>query len=1084
MSSYTLGLDLGSASIGWAVVEPSRRVVDCGVRIFDPGVDPQKYQRGEEGSSNNLTRRVARLHRRQLRRRAGRQRELFAALQSAGLMPTTTNAGSENRDACLAKLDADLRKRWKQRLQEAGIPEQWLVYLLRRTALDHRLELFEVGRVLYQLAQRRGYKSNRKETPVTRDEGSGEGGKKKKEPKPKAGDDRRKVLDEIAQLEREMASSGARTLGEYFCRLDPGSQRNRPHIIRERFTPRKLYEQEFEAIWQAQMAHHPALTEGLRDEVRRLLFYQRPIAPGKPGFCELEPGELRAPRACLAAQRFRVLQKVNDLRIMDTPDGTGLTPEQRTLVADALEANKQLTFEQIRRLLKLPANTGFNLQRGDEKKLVGNRTNAALQQALGETWSNMDPQRRETLIDEWLAPQQDEALLATLRDGFALSEEQAQAVVNVHLEEGYSPLSRRSLGKLLPLMEEGISFKTAEARIYDSGGTEPLPSLPPVDNVIQYLPNPAVKRALTELRKVVNAIIAKHGIPAEVRIELAREIKKTAKERSQAVKSMREGERRNSTAAEILLKELGIRQPRGFDLLKVRLYQECREICVYCGKHLGGVQNLFDGSLDVDHILPRNRFPDDSFANRVLVHKSCNRQKLGRTPWQAFGSDPEHWSAILERVKKLGSTEKMRRFLHGDDADLDLAKEDSFSSRRLNDTRYMSKVAAKYLGTLYGGRDIQMADGSRRRKVYATSGVATATLRRAWGLEAILRQPEPAPTELQSSRKPRTDHRHHAVDAITISLTSNAAIQQLGHALAMGVAAGAERISPTTLQAPWPNFVPSIEPMVKGMQVSHRPNHNLRGQLHEETNYSPPKKIVHAGKGKQKAKVKEVVHVRKPVHLLSEKQIRECIVDKRVREAVVAQLEAVGGKPENLEKQPAMLKTRKGDTVPIFRARIRMPGVPLRVARGARERYVASAGNHHLPIFEVRENGKIRWDGPGVVSRHEAHERLREGAKVVQKEWMPEAEFLFYLMGGDLVRMDHPSHAPGSLFVVRTISEGADGNFEIDFVRDTDARLIGDIKKDDKEKGNEGWVRARNIDSLRAWNCRKVFVNVLGKSKG
>ena len=95
-----------------------------------------------------------------------------------------------------------------------------------------------------------------------------------------------------------------------------------------------------------------------------------------------------------------------------------------------------------------------------------------------------------------------------------------------------------------------------------------------------------------------------------------------------------------------------------------------------------------------------------------------------------------------------------------------------------------------------------------------------------------------------------------------------------------------------------------------------------------------------------------------------------------------------------------------------------------------------------------------------------------------------EANFVFALMGGDMVRMDHPAHPPGSLFVVRTISQSSNDAIEIDFVCDRDARMIAEIKKDDKENKREGWVRARSIDALRQWSTRKVFVDVLGKVRG
>ncbi|MGH9542325.1 MAG: hypothetical protein ACRD2H_10625, partial [Terriglobales bacterium] len=85
---WTLGLDIGSASIGWALVDrPGRRVVAAGVRVFEAGADEREFAEGKQGSSNNTARRQARLQRRQFRRRAGRQRALFLALQRAGLLP-------------------------------------------------------------------------------------------------------------------------------------------------------------------------------------------------------------------------------------------------------------------------------------------------------------------------------------------------------------------------------------------------------------------------------------------------------------------------------------------------------------------------------------------------------------------------------------------------------------------------------------------------------------------------------------------------------------------------------------------------------------------------------------------------------------------------------------------------------------------------------------------------------------------------------------------------------------------------------------------------------------------------------------
>jgi CRISPR-associated endonuclease Csn1 len=92
---YVLGLDLGSASLGWAMIalnpaDQPTTLVRAGVRIFEPGVDGTALdiEQGKD-QSKAVERRTARLHRRQLRRRAARQRELFRSYKRPGLFRPT-----------------------------------------------------------------------------------------------------------------------------------------------------------------------------------------------------------------------------------------------------------------------------------------------------------------------------------------------------------------------------------------------------------------------------------------------------------------------------------------------------------------------------------------------------------------------------------------------------------------------------------------------------------------------------------------------------------------------------------------------------------------------------------------------------------------------------------------------------------------------------------------------------------------------------------------------------------------------------------------------------------------------------------
>ncbi len=1069
MARHTLGLDLGSASIGWAIVEDDKRLVDCGVRVFDPGVNLEGFTKGIEGSSNNTTRRTARLHRRQLRRRAGRQRDLFGLLQRNGLLPLGSGqCGSQDRHNILEGLDADLRKRWRPRLEENLVPEQSLIYLLRKVALDKRLECDEVGRVIYHLSQRRGFKSNR------RDEARLAGRNGSKKGSDKEADELGKVKAGINQLSAAIAECGARTLGEYFASLSVDGQR-----IRARWTDRRMYLNEFEKIWNAQAQHHTVLTAELKGSVQELLFFQRPISKNEHlvGVCELEPSERRAPMASLVAQHFRLLQKLNDLEYADDLDTKPLNSEQRILLLQKLECEGDLKFDSIRQLFGFSKGVKFNLERGGEKKLPGNRTNAEMLRVLPTLWREMAQKEKDSIISVCLGSDDDEEVTRRLVVECGLAEVDAVALCKAHLEDGHHRLSGKAMERLLPLMESGVRFKTAEDRTYGTSfsGGQVFELLPPVEVVLPQIPNPAVTRALTELRKVVNGLVRRYGKPTEIRVELARELKRSARQRENDWKQMRGRESEKEKARKRILEEVHRPQPSGLDVDKVRLFEECRGICAYCGNPIN-FQTLFDGEIEVEHILPRNRFPDSSFANKTLAHRTCNQRKLGRTPFEAFGANEEEWHQILGRVEKWKNSEKLERFKITDLAELDPEQPESFAARRLNDTRYTSKLAARYIGSLYGGRDMPQADGSNKRIIFASSGLLTATLRRQWRLESILREPDPARTSRKQA-KPRGDHRHHAIDAIVIALSSNSLIQQLGMASVAGD--GATNRFAATVQQPWGGFVDSVRPLIERMTVSHRPSHRLQGPLHEETNYSAPRQIAVPSNGKRKLQTKRVVHVRKSVHTLTERQIRD-IVDPAVRAAVISKLEELGNDPKKLEVNCPMLRTRTGKTVPIYRVRVRMSVPVARIATGERERYVASAGNHHVAIFEtLAKSGKRIWESPGVVSRLEATERKRAGRPIIEK-LLPGAEdarYLFSLMGGDVVEMDDLTLGRRNVFVVRTISDA-----EINFVRHSDARKKTDLRKGSDTRAE--LVRAQGtgkFDKLHQWNCRKLFVDVLGR---
>lgn len=1038
---YVLGLDIGVQSIGWALIglddgDRPFALRRTGVRCFDSGVGSETQIQLGNDESTNAKRRQARQQRRQLFRRAQRQRRVFRILQRAGLLPGSS-AAAVDRHELLQRLDAELATQF-------GVPgdrvaDHVLPYRLRARALGEALPPFALGRAIYHLAQRRGFLSNKKAQGDDKEEGE--------------------VKQAISKLHAEIERTGARTVGEYFSRLDPEDTR-----IRKRWTHRQMFLDEFEKIWAAQAPHHPRMDDGLKQKLQRAMFFQRPLRSqkGMVGRCELEPDCRRAPLASLQAQRFRYLQKINDLEIT-TPDGEirTVTAEQRAVLSAAFEEKGELTFAGIRRVLGLKKTKGdehdyeFNLERGGEKKLFGNRTGEKLARALGDRWRNLSASEQETLVHEMLCFQHEDALARRLEKAWKFDPATAAAVAAVRLEPGYSAYSRRALEQLLPKLADGVRLNTIRKDLYGDRLAESKvwDLLPPVREAFGSLRNPVVCRALTELRKLVNAIVRHYGKPKMVRIELARDMKRSRRQREDATKEMRKNEKQRDAAKAKILAELGISDPSRSDVLKFLLAEECNWECPYTGKPITPRQLVGQSpQFDIEHILPFSRSLDDSFANKTLCYHEENRNvKQHRTPWEAYHGDVQRWHEILMRCRRFRGSmagEKQRRF------QMEELPED-FAERHLNDTRYASRLAAEYVGLLFGGQ----VDREGKRCVQVSAGRVTAFLRDEWALNAILSG---------GREKTRDDHRHHAVDALVIALTEPRSIKLLTRAALRAQELGRRLLVP--LDPPWgehESFLADVRSSIETVNVSYRVDRRVSGALHQETLYSPPHHAID-GKGKPA----EYHHIRKPLVNMSADEVEE-IVDQSVRAAVKAKLEQIGGEPKNIFAEPAnhpYFRTKDGRLIPIHKARIRKKVSVIPVGDDRRRRYVAPGSNHHIEIVaNLDAQGHEESWGGLLVSLYEATRRVDAGEPVVQRDHGPGKKFLFSLTGGEYVLMRQESGENHQLCRVVVITDG-----QVEFRLHTDARPSTVTKKSPGAR-----IRV-SPGAMKRRGARKVAVDPLG----
>jgi len=1008
-SDYILGIDLGTNSIGWAMIEKSEAgpcaIARCGVRVFEAGMNLDERGKAE---SRNAVRREKRLMRRQIERRARRRKVIFNMLMNAGLLPKGDRQ----------QLEGELK---------AVVVED--PYTLRARALDERLEPHQVGRALYHLAQRRGFQSNRKTETRKKD------------------DDQGKVKQAIAEFEAKMASAGARTWGEYLAKTGCPDKR-----LRGRYTHRNWYKHEFEQIWQAQSAHHPEIMdETLKARLHKAIFHQRPLKNQKflIGRCELEPKRPRAPMALLAAQRARYLQEVNHLRYsVDGGEPRELNEEQREALIAELERREKITFGGIRKLLKdrgLPRGAQFNLEAGERKEIKGNTTSARLGEIFGERWERMSEEDKERVVEDVLCTREEGTLARIGRARWGLEPEAAAAFGAVQLEPDYSRHSRGALGRLLPYLRAGMAYTNAVEQAYPDhrASAEAVDRLPPLRKWGQVR-NPIVERSLTELRHLVNTLIREHGKPEMIRIELARDLRQGAKERERTTARMRAMEKRHQEAAAKILAEIGNAHPTREDRIKVMLWEECGGQCPYTGQRIASIHELLGEHprYDVEHIIPFSRCLDNSFGNLTLCEVQENRQrKRNHTPYEAYAGDPERYAAILERVERMRNPGKLWRFkLEAIDGD-DVTEE--FCERQLNDTRYASLLARDYLALLYGK--------DWRRHVQAGSGGVTGYLRSAW----------------QLTGKQRTDHRHHAVDAIVIALGSPAWVRQLAEASKRSVRV--ERFP--GVPAPWDGFKADVQEAISTVIVSHRASNRVRGPMHLDSLYGSIRE-------RRKDRPNEYVEcfvIRKPVERLSEPEIAsEKILDPKVREAIQAAFRECGGNLREFQRRmqdpvehPALERPDGGRT-PIHRVRVKQTVKPVALGSGARERLVDLQNNHHLEIFEgVDGKGRTAWIEK-IVTLREAMRRRSAREPIVWQKDEAGRSLVLTLAIGETVSLCWKGEQ--LLCVVQQLSSR-----DYVFRELKDARTAKEIKLQGER------IRIASPAALRASGLRKLHVTIDGR---
>jgi len=770
-----------------------------------------------------------------------------------------------------------------------------------------------------------------------------------------------------------------------------------------------MYLAEFEAIVARQQTCHPDLLSApLVSRLRHTIFFQHPFevteerrlaAPSRANLhrapsvrlCPLEPGQYCCPRGLWEAQQFRIHKETANLRVSEHLGRERvLTAGERQVVLDLLMSKDRVKFDDIRKAL---AKTGvdpdaqFNLERGGRSALLGNSVEHKLATTVGRpAWRKVAEQTRQRLRDHLVQADDPTDLIAVLQ-GLGVEPESIEKLVRWTPADGYLGYSLEAIRKLMPLLADGLDeFEAIQKAYPQRPGSSRFATLPPLSSSdlptdLENLTNPVVRRALVEVRKVVNALIREHGCPARIVVELARDMKDGAERRREEAKTLRDRERVREEAASRVAEFGGNPRSRD-DVNRWLIWEEQGRHCLYTGQPIPVSELFAGGEWEIDHILPRWRSLDDSQANKVLVHRLANKEKGDRTPMEWLGESSEAFRQLLRRAAGLqhsgalsrGKFERLKR------AELDT---EDFAARQLNDTRYLTRAVVEYLSLLFPP---ELRTGEKA--IQSCRGGLTAELRRQWGLNNILPDLYDAKGEpLLSDRvdddgkpyKSRDDHRHHAIDALVIALSSRALLKRYQDYWKSRDHHPEPGRPP--FPVPWDTLRDTARDLASRITVSHRALRKISGAFHEETFYGP-------ARNRDGEIAADRYVTRKRLDTLTGSNIAT-IRDDTCRRLIEDRLRIHGWDgqsntlPKNWHAEPILM----ANGIPIRKVRIE---VAIKNARQLKHRFAILGNNHHLEIVasaETDDQGAPRAMWATAVSTMAAADRVRrQGLPAVNRD--------------------------------------------------------------------------------------------------
>lgn len=1128
--NWRLGLDIGSTSIGWAVVgldiDGNPKSVDyAGVRKFDESRDPKAKRSLAE------QRREPRGARRNRDRYKKRRQEFMAKLIKHGLMPE----------------DKETRKALENKRKGQAHSYETDPWVLRVKGLDEKLHIYEFGRALFHLQQRRGFKSNRKTDKTTNEKGA--------------------IHQASLKTQALIAETGAKTYGQALAMervANPSEAHNHPVRARptvagtkvsyEIYPLRAMIEDEFSKLWQAQQQFHGSavLTDAMRDDLADTLLFQRPLKAQPIGKCTLIPTEQRAPACLPSTQLLRIYQEVNNLRVLQAGEAARpLTIDERNKLIEKLMTTGEPAFTTLGKLIALPLDAYFNLESEKRKKLKGDVVGNILK---GETywgpgWLELSLSQQDAIVEilngceatlpnkkpnpvfetltetisaelglsievsaKLLQATSDEEIARWLEKQFELSAEQAFNVANAPTNskwpQGHGRLGRSAGKRILNWLasDETSASDPETGEVYEApfvyseavalaglGSHSDLDKHQTLDRLPYYgrvlerqvafgtgdpndkdekrlgkIANPTVHVALNQLRRVVNELIKTYGKPERIIVETARDLPLSAEGRKELEKEQKDNQANNEKIDAILAKE-GI-QGNYENRMKYRLWEELDpdNIIGRCCPYSGDVIGI--EKLFSSEVEIEHILPYAQTGDDSRANKTLSTKKANN----AKGNESPYEAFGKKTQKGYDWPEIVARSLK-----LPKNKRWRFNpdamERFADETAFVDRHITdtsqenQLNNTRYINRITALYLKSLGCDVWVTPGKLTAQLRHLWGLNSILAGHNKAETQTGDAEKNRNDHRHHAIDAIVVALTDRGLLNTVSRRAALGWDEGKNALNLLNgLGQPWDNFRDEVRGVVEKIVVSHKPDHGLQGGLHEAYAYGV---VTDQSTGEHR------LAKRKLIQDLSYAEIDKIGDDKIKRDLQILVAPLVNEKRKPLlpkkEAQQELLNILSGYSLEtgVKRVRVHYKEKHYIQLNHGQNHYKALIPGENLCV-DLIELPDGDWNGVGV-SRFEANKLKRQNKPIeTWRKQYPDGKFVMRVFKNDIISTDQNGL---KYWLVKRLAP-SNNNFYLVEIHEG-----GSLEKRHEDRDDHFRWNFTKYNGLKSQGAKLVRINPLGQ---